>query len=468
MSEVSLHALLIDGERLFGLSVPQEKNREPAFDGVKLSTFSFSDCGDENSDDLASALKKAKESLAITDGALIALPSDKLVARVFSLPVLDGESISSMVRLRMEKYAPSSDGEIEVAYEVIGASDTETRVFAVAIPLDSLNGLASSLEESGVMVTRIDSALLCEWESFKSSMDAIAHPEVFGVVFALPSGRFDLIIADGVGPVFARALGTVKSPGDLARELTLSLLDLSQESEVFPQEFLLLGGDALGDGYAASVAEATGVKSRIVPESAVPPYVVSGCRRDLLDGVIDIIPASWRDEERSAISKRRFKVGIVAALILWVFFAGAVFFGPKILAKKTISLDREIDAVAESYHAVSATRAKVRLIRSYEDRSLSALDLLKGITAIMPEGITFSSFTYDKGGELSFGKATVGGIKVAGDSSESQPVLSFKDSLDALGLFAPAKLTGPTMDGKRQRFKFEVDSRFSSLEEVRQ
>jgi hypothetical protein len=87
----------------------------------------------------------------------------------------------------------------------------------------------------------------------------------------------------------------------------------------------------------------------------------------------------------------------------------------------------------------------------------------------MPEGLVFSSISYEKGGETtSNSKSRVaGGVKIVGDADRSATVLAFKDVLDASGLFAPAKLNGPILDAKRQRYRFEIDSRFTD-EEVRQ
>ena len=82
--------------------------------------------------------------------------------------------------------------------------------------------------------------------------------------------------------------------------------------------------------------------------------------------------------------------------------------------------------------------------------------------AEMPEGIVFSSISYEKGGETPANSKTrvAGGVKIVGDADSSTSVLAFKDVLDASGLFTPAKLTGPTLDVKRQRYRFEIDSRF--------
>ena len=129
--------------------------------------------------------------------------------------------------------------------------------------------------------------------------------------------------------------------------------------------------------------------------------------------------------------------------------------------------DTAIATVQPAYRAVADTRTKVRLIRSYQDRSHSLLDVLRAVCAEMPEGIVFSSISYEKGGETTGNNKSrsVGGVKIVGDADRSSTVLAFKDVLDGSGLFAPAKLNGPILDGKRQRYRFDIDSRFADGEE---
>ena len=412
---------------------------------------------------LAEALASAREALHAEDGCVLALPPDELVTKVISLPAVEPEAIGAMVRLQMEKFAPVSGDALEVASEVVGATEDSTRVFAVAMPMAKLDAIAENLAASDLRVSRIDSALLCEWRMY---CDCASKPEIEGchaVLFVLPSGRCDLIIADSAGPVFARSLGSNHSSESLVRELVLSVLNLGEDfAGLAPERLVYIADKEPETEFLERVSQALDIGVDWLSAAEVGQYVEGVIRRDSGEGHIDIVPSAWRDVEKQTIARGRFMTGVAVAILIWAVLAAALFLVPRFMQRRLDALDSAIAAVQPAYRTVSDTRTKVRLIRSYQDRSHSLLDVLRTICAEMPEGITFSSISYEKGGETPANSKTrvAGGVKIVGDADSSTSVLAFKDVLDASGLFAPAKLSGPTLDVKRQRYRFEIDSRF--------
>ncbi len=417
---------------------------------------------------LAEAFAEARKSLRADDGCVLALPPDELVARVISLPPVEPDAIDSMVRLQMEKFAPVSGDALEVASEVVGATEDSTRVFAVAMPMSKLDALAESLAAADVRVSRIDSSLLCEWRMFQ---ECPSKPEIAGchaVLFALPSGRFDLVMADASGPVFARSLGVHESAESLVREIVLSALNLGEDfAGLAPEHLVYVADTPPKPEFAERVDQALGIGVEWFDAASVGPYVEGVVRRELEDGHLDIVPVAWRDVEKQSAMRGRLMTVLAAVLLVWIAAAAGLYLAPKFMQRRMDALDNAISAVQPAYRAVADTRTKVRLIRSYQDRSHSLLDVLRAICAEMPDGIVFSSISYDKGGEAQLNSKTraVGGVKIVGDADRSATVLAFKDVLDGSGLFAPAKLSGPILDGKRQRYKFDIDSRFAEEED---
>ena len=499
MAELEQVGLLIDGDTLYGVAArsgvpsPVQSWRfsseadaagASASEEVQSSEFKVQSSNEpttERTDEatmqrcndatmqrsLAEALASAREALHADEGCVLALPPDELVAKVISLPPVEPDAIGAMVRLQMEKFAPVSGEALEVASEVVGATEDSTRVFAVAMPMAKLDRLAESLAAADVRVSRIDSSLLCEWRMY---CDCASKPETAAcqaVLFALPSGRFDLVIADSAGPVFARSLGSQPSTESLVREIVLSVLNLGEDfAGLAPERLVYVADENPSDDFSERIDQALGIGVDWLNASDVGPYVEGVIRRDTGDGHIDIVPPAWRDVEKQSIARGRFMTGIAAALLVWAVLAAALFLIPRIMQRRLSTLDATIEAIQPSYRTVSGTRAKVRLIRSYQDRSHSLLDVLRTICVKMPEGIVFSSISYEKGGETPSNSKTrvAGGVKIVGDADRSATVLAFKDVLDASGLFAPAKLNGPILDAKRQRYRFEIDSRFTEEE----
>ncbi len=412
---------------------------------------------------LAEALSLAREALHADDGCVLALPPNELVAKIISLPPVEPDAIPAMVRLQMEKFAPVSGDALEVASEVVGATEESTRVFAVAMPMAKLDALAENLSASDVRVSRIDSALLCEWRMFQDCASRPEPTDCYAVLFALPSGRYDLFIADAAGPVFARSLGCHAAVESLVREIILSVLNLGEDfSGLAPERLIYVSENPPPEELPARVDQALGIGVEWFDAATVGPYAEGVLRRDAEEGHIDIVPPTWRDIEKESVARGRFMAGVIAALLVWAVAFAALYLIPRFMERRLASVDSAIASVQPAYRTVADTRAKVRLIRSYQDRSHSLLDVLRTVCAEMPDGIVFSSISYEKGGETSGNNKTraAGGVKIVGDADRSSTVLAFKDVLDGSGLFAPAKLNGPILDGKRQRYRFDIDSRF--------
>ena len=417
---------------------------------------------------LAEALAAAREELHADDGCVLALPPDELVAKVISLPPVEPEAIGPMVRLQMEKFAPVSGDALEVASEVVGATEDSTRVFAVAMPMSKLDALAESLSASEVRVSRIDSSLLCEWRMFQDCPSKPELPGCHAVLFALPSGRRDLVVADASGPVFARSLGVHESAESLVREIVLSVLNLGEDfAGLAPESLVYVSETPPEPAFSERIEQSLAIGIDWLDAAKVGPYAEGVIRRDGEEGHLDIVPTAWRDDEKKSVMRGRLLTGLAAAGLLWCVAAAALVLVPRFMQRRLDALDTAIESVRPAYLAVSDTRTKVRLIRSYQDRSHSLLDVLRAICAEMPDGIVFSSISYEKGGETPANSKTrvAGGVKIVGDADRSATVLAFKDILDGSGLFAPAKLSGPILDGKRQRYRFEIDSRFSDGED---
>ncbi len=462
MANTDEKAIYIDDAYLCGVSSQQseiESDTPPKTASYEITS------GADDTTGLQDTLKKIISELSISEGVPITLPPETLIAKVLSLPATDGESFTSMVRLTMEKFAPVTDDELEVAYEVIGATENETRVIAIATPISALNKLSEDIEQADLMITRLDATLLCEWHSFKAS-EEISKPAEgeYGVIFITQSGRYDLFIADQYGPLFVRSLGRPASKDELVRELTLSLLDSSTANNApTPEKFIVITHDALSEETVESIKGTLQTDLEIHMESELKySYAQSLLIREAGDGYIDLIPPVWRDEEKAAANKKRFKHSIIAALLLWVAYTLTIVFLPKLATTKVDAIDKEIDALTEQFREVSDIRSRVRLIRDYEDRSQSFLDTFKTVCESMPEGMIFTSVTYEKSGISPVNdKPIIGGYRIIGDSPTANSASYFKDALDSVGIFSASKTSDQKLDVKRNRYRFEIDARFS-------
>jgi hypothetical protein len=225
----------------------------------------------------------------------------------------------------------------------------------------------------------------------------------------------------------------------------------------------LVAPDGLDAAYAAALGRVVGLAPETVRQDFLPSFVLSAMERDDEEGCIDIVPDAWRADEQASVAKRHFIYGAIAAVVVWAVAFAAFLAVPKAIARQTAALRRDIAAVMPEYSEVADLRTRVRLIQSYEDRSHSALEVLRLLCERLPDGMTLGNFSYEKNDEggSSGRRGGPGGFKITGDAADSAAILGLKDMMDEEDLFDAARLKGPTMDGQRRRFKFELDWRFA-------
>ncbi len=406
---------------------------------------------------LTAALRAARADWKIDSGCSLALPASSLMFKVLILPPADAGSRDAMVRLQMEKIAPYAGEDLTVSYEVLAESPEGVQVFAVAIARPALAELEGVLAAAGVRLTRLDAALLGWWHQLQTL-------EPFGpglsqgrrlVLFA-QGPSWDCLLIDAGTPLLARALGQPRGPLDLAREVALSLMNAELESAPAPLDALwVVAPERPADDWMEAVAEVAGRTPEFIDRKRLDQPALGTARRDLRPESLDLVPAAWREQERQHVARRRFLAGAILALLVWLLLAGALLLAPWYMRGRGRELAAAIQAREAPYRQVADVRTRVRLIRSYMDRSQSLLEVLRELCTEMPPGLDLSSLSYRRDD----------GVKLLGDAAQPAMVYDFKDALDASAIFTFTRLSGPTLDAARRRHRFEIDAYFEERDE---
>ena len=403
---------------------------------------------------LAEVLRLARSALRIEQGCALALPTERLIVRVLALPPADTASLGDIVRLQMEKIAPCAGDDLSVGFEVLAQEADQVRVFAAAIPQAALDVLARQVSDAGLRLTRLDAALCGWWRQLHDSAPPVLGQAVCAVLFR-EGDNWDFILSDKGECRAARGLGTQHEAGDLGRELTLSLLNLEMESGAATvlDSVLVVGDTDPGAEWKTTFAASLGAggltPSWINRADLGAPGL--GCaRREGEEGRIDLVPYAWRSHELGQRKRRRLAAAFGAAFGLWLLLLAAMLLAPAVVGRQTAAVNARLAAEEGDYRRVSDVRLRVRLIRSYMDRSQSVLEVLRQICTVMPEGMVFNSITYRHGDVVRF----------AGDADQAARVYALKDELDNAEGFESTRLTGPTLDAVRQRHRFEIEARF--------
>jgi hypothetical protein len=464
MAEAEHTALLVERGVLHGVRVTLQRGREVVVAAASwpvTETAAAPPAATDGTpapaaaaDGLAETLRAARKALKIESGCSLALPAADLMLKVLRLPPADSASLASIVRLQMEKIAPFAGEDLSVGHEVLARDDDGLTVIAAAAPRPLLDALARRLATAGLRLARLDVALLGWWRQ----LSELRLPELAegrcAVLFE-QGGEWDMMLAEAGRPLLARALGRPLEPQDLTREVTLSLLSAEMDASPAPLAALLVVAEQPpGDEWLAALREAAGIEPRFLPRERLGKPALGVARRDGEKDRLDLVPPAWRAQERALRARRRLLTGLGAAAGVWVLLAAALGLAPWIVRRATAGVEARIAALEPAYRAVSETRQRVRLIRSYMDRSRSLLEMLRVICEAMPPDVVFSALTYRR----------EEGVKLVGDAAQPALVYAFKDALDASGCFASIRLSGTTR-APSGRHRFEIDARFEGSAE---
>ncbi len=401
---------------------------------------------------LTTALTAARQAAGSLNGIVLGLPTSRLLVKVLKLPVAAREDLAGVVALQMDKLSPFAGDELTVSSELLAETDTELTVLAAAVPSAVFTPMEAPLAAVGATVTRVDAALLGWWRALRDHAD-LKPADGRRVLLVRSDNEWDLAIIDQGVPVFVRGLGAVAAPGDLAHELTLSLLNAEIEAGPVPLLEIVVVAPDQADDVADVLRTASGVAVRQVAPEPVPRDAM-GLAWRAADGVagLDLTPACWRERAASTVARRHFLAGLGVALAVWVVLAGVLFAGPEVWRHLGAWRGRQMAAIAEDYRGVANAKDRVKLIRAYMDRSNSLLESLRTVTSVQPQGVDLTSLNYRRQES----------VKLTGEALDPAQVYAFKDGLENNAPFGLCTLGAVSFDGGRRKHRFEMDVRLKA------
>ena len=398
----------------------------------------------------AETLRKAASELGGGPVAL-ALPTSQLLVKVLDLPKETSGDLPGIVQLQMDELSPFAGEELTTGHETLAETEDRLRVFAAGLPQPAAERWDARLKAAGIRARRVDAAILGAWWSL-SAAGVLGEGDGRRAILLERAGEWDLLLLEGGAPILCRSLGSGKTAEDLALDLTLSLLSAELKGAVKPLEEIVAVTAAPPDPAMLDALSraAGGVPARTVgmADSGAP---APGCaRRAAGSAPLDLLPASWRTRELSAVAKRRYIAGMAAAGVLWILLLAGLLLAPKISKRFEDAERRAVERDKPAYYAVRDVRDRVRLIRSYMDRSRSMLECLRTVVEVMPPGMTLTGLTYRR----------EEGIRIAAEVTEVPQAYAFKEGISDCGLFDNCTLGQLTRNAAKKVERFEVDARF--------
>jgi len=365
---------------------------------------------------LARALRAAVKHFEQSEFTL-SLPLSKLLVKSVRMPVEAREDLLGAATLELDGISPFPDEVLTPAAEVVSETDSEIQVLVSALPASAAEEIGSALAAAHVHVTRTDATAL-GW--LRSLWPRLCEVEARRRVVLLDLGDgWDLAVLDDGAPVQLRGIGAVGSAAELVREVTLSLL-ASEAGGADVEDVAVCCLEQPEEDVLARLAAFGPVRTVLVEN---PAEGVEGCARRVAEGVaFDVTPADWAEARTESRFRRKFKAFLAVALGLWAIVMGVLFgydmvYDMKRDSQKSLRKGKH----AKAYKEVVAMTNCVALLGRYEDRSKCALEMLRLVTASMPddEGMTFESFRFKRGDS----------VKVSGKASDRESRRKLEESL---------------------------------------
>jgi len=385
------------------------------------------------SPDLVAALKKACSKVRGEVG--LSVPTDQALLRVAELPSVDPDELEGMVELQIDKISPFPVEHMAVSYEILSQGETSTRVLIVAVRREIIDELGDEFRRAGHVPHGIDVDILGWWQLLHEAGRIAEHGRQILLLFDEHSSEL-VVTHDGI-PVLFRSLGMGPELADedieeLVDDVGYTLTTLEAEWGTAERVQLnLWSRNPMPADLTARLQHDLGVAVDVHGLEELPPLSEGLARRmaRTQETRIDLSPAEWMERERT----RHARLVLLALTLVFfsVWLGGiTVFLAGLSLQQKELrrvqARSEEMNQVAE---AARQAEEKVKSLEQYADRSRSALECLREVSVLLPQGIDLTSFSYRKGKS----------VKIRGESPNEGPIYDFIGAMEKSDLFAEAK-----------------------------
>lgn len=386
---------------------------------------------------------------------LPAVPTYGTVYARFTLPKEAADTATEALTLQAEALSPFEEGSYAVGMEALGSRGSE-EVYLVAVASevsldDPWHGWLAARGALGKL--RLDLSALGWLRGMKERHPALAKGRWLA---ALRTGTEQLIflLEDGCLSE-VRALPPEAADADFQREATLALAQGAMAGFGMPEGAVIFAGEP---SAGVPLRELLGQEPAFEPlgDGEAEAFLQRGLRLRAEEGAtFDLTPQAWRDEAHAAHQRRFLSLAASVLGVLWLIGAATLFLLPKIYAHRAKVAQSRLDAQRAVYEEVLDLRERVSLIERYQDRSFSALEMLRLVCEAKAEGMIFLSMTYRQ-------KQT---LRLTGTTDATADVYTFKDTLQKDTRIREVRINRLVQDGKTQKQRFDVEILFAVEEE---
>lgn len=384
----------------------------------------------------------------------LAVPAHKALVRVTDLPSVDPDEIAGMVELQVDKFSPFPIEQMAVSYETLSQTETSSRVLIAAVQREVVEGAGASFVKAGRVPHRIDLDVMGWWRLIHEH-DQPTEPE-HRVLLILDRNDTQLVVIHEGVPAVIRSLG-VSDDGDavtaeMAEEVEYTLTSLEAEWGMtgLPWITVWKWNDLPAEQLAARLRAQCDVEVSFKALDDLPPLTEGLAWRSLPADTpaLNFVSAEWKAAETLRMLRKRYTIASAVALAVWMTALSAFLIGLQTEQGRLREMKNTLRRLEEPAEAVRAMQEKVVSFEQFADRTHSALEGLREVSLLLPQGVDLLSFTYKKGASL----------VLRGDAEITDPVYDFFQALEQSSLFEKVEAAPITnrREGNRDIVQFAV------------
>ncbi len=454
---ITAACLTPDGIEWTKLKVKQDGNETIAQDSLACATAEPVEGGSA-----LTGLQLSDEVREQLEGDLtVSIRTSELIMRTMEFPTTEPEEIASMVDFQIDKVSPFPLDQLAVSHEILQTAETGSRVLMVAVKHECIDDIGDTFALKGVHIHSIDARIL-GWLELLNKNEQLSA-DACEILIVDDGIDFTLVaLCNGI-PLAFRALPSPAEQKDPAKELsvevgyTLTTLDAEQDLPDFTA-IRIWSLSEWPEETLATLGSETGLTATRHSLLDLPPLSEGIIERTLhRNSRIELIPREWIDLQKLKRLKRRFLISssVIGAVWLMLMLIFTVVYQTRAIALKRVQ--KKEASLAPSANEAMQNRQKLRALKSYADRSDSALECLREVTRLLPPGdIEFVSYNYNKDK----------GVTLRGTADGDSTVYELFDALGDSEQFV--ELTGQRINTQMtkgvQRAIFSVNLTLSSEE----
>ncbi len=364
----------------------------------------------------------------------VSIRTSELLMRTVEFPTFDPVEIESMSDFQIDKVSPFPLDQLAVSYEILQETENGVLVLIVAVKHDYIDAIGDAFLQTGIHIHSIDARILGWFQLMKEG----GHLADNGCEILIVDDGIDFALAvlfNGV-PLAFRSLPSPAEYKNLVSELTeeigYTLTTLDTEYDLPPPEAINIWSlSELSETTRALLRAKSGLEIRQHNLAALPPLsegIIS--RTQHIKHRIELIPREWIEHQRIQRLKKKFLIASSVMVAIWLVLLitlTSIYQTRAIVLKKVQKKEAALAPIASK---AIENRKKLRALKNYADRSDSALECLREVTALLPAGdIDFGKYGYDR----------KKGVSLRGTAESDDLVIEYWNALSDSPLFLELK-----------------------------